>query len=105
LKNSISNKDFKQILYYSKSLPIRDLLFYYKKEHKTAISFIVSKKMGSAVIRNKFKRRCRSLFNTYQKNQLKNYQIIIKPQHRIDEQYSWDNLSLCFAEFCSKLEP
>ena len=54
MKNSISNQDFKKILFYSKSLLVRDLLFYYK-ENKPGISFIVSRKLGKAILRNKFK--------------------------------------------------
>ena len=104
MKKSISNKDFKQILFHSKSLPIRDLLFYYAKGNQSAISFIVSRHKGNAVIRNKFKRRCRALFNLYLTDQLKKYQIIVKPTNVIDKRYSWNNLRRSFDDFCSKLE-
>ena len=103
MKNSVLNKDFKRILYHSKSLPVRDLLFYYTKYPSTSISFVVSRQKGNAVLRNQFKRRCRSLFTQYSKTQLKGYCIIIKPNKKIKYNYSWDELSLSFEEFCSKL--
>ena len=53
----------------SKSLSIGDLSFKYVPRHPSAIGFIVSKQYGNAVVRNLFKRRCRSLF----------YKIFIKP--------------------------
>jgi len=104
LKNSISNKNFKRILYNSKSLLVRDLLFYYDAQQQPAISFIVSKQKGNAVLRNQFKRRCRRLFDQYQLNKLINYQLIIKPNKKIRGHYSWNDLSLSFEKFCSKLE-
>ena len=55
MKNSISNQDFKQILFTTKSLHIRDLLFYYKNNIKSGVSFIVNRKKGNAVNRNLFK--------------------------------------------------
>ena len=67
------------------------------------ISFIVSRRTGNAVLRNKFKRRCRALFQQYHTAQLKNYKIIIKPKKTIKNHYSWNDLSLSFKEFCTKL--
>ena len=46
----------------SKSLSIGDLSFKYAPRHSSAIGFVVSKRYGNAVVRNLFKRRCRSLF-------------------------------------------
>ncbi len=103
MKNSILNKDFKRILYNSKSLHVRDLLFYYDIDPHPGISFIVSRHAGNAVLRNKFKRRCRALFQQYGTAQLKNYKIIIKPKKTIKNHYSWNDLSLSFKEFCTKL--
>ena len=102
MKNSISNQDFKKILFNSKSLLVRDLLFYYK-ENKPGISFIVSRKLGKAILRNKFKRRCRNLFITMEKNNPKNIQLIIKPKKKIINNYSWLELTRSFEEFYSKL--
>ena len=103
MKNSVLNKDFKRILYHSKSLPVRDLLFYYAKHPHTSISFIVSRQKGNAVLRNQFKRRCRALLNQYSQKKLKGYCVIIKPNQKIKDNYSWNELSLSFEEFCSKL--
>jgi len=104
LKHSISNRDFKKILFTTKSLKIRDLLFYYKKNNKSEISFIINRNKGNAVMRNLFKRRCRSLFAKYKKNNLKKMQIIIKPINNLKNNYSWKELSLSFENFCIKLE-
>lgn len=57
----------------SKSLSIGDLSFKYAPHHSAAIGFIVSKRYGNAVVRNLFKRRCRSLF----------YKIFIAPDAEI----------------------
>ena len=103
MKHSITTQDFKKILFNSKSLPVGDLLFYYK-EHKPGISFIVSKKLGNAVLRNKFKRRCRMLFFQKNKEYDKTLQIIVRPQKKIENNYSWDELTSTFDEFYIKLE-
>tara|TARA_A100001037_G_C14932465_1_gene536671 strand:- start:150 stop:467 length:318 start_codon:yes stop_codon:yes gene_type:complete len=105
LKNSISNQDFKQILFSSKSLYIRDLLFYYRKNVCSEISFIVSRNKGNAVVRNLFKRRCRALFDNHKNRHLQNMQIIIKPTKKIKNNYSWKELSKSFEDFSCKLEP
>jgi len=100
LKNSISNQEFKRTLFNSKSLLVRDLLFYYQK-NKVGISFIVNKKKGSAVLRNLFKRRSRALYQ--QNNSLQNFQVIIKPVNSLKNNYSWKELKLSFDTFSSKL--
>jgi len=103
LKNSVINKDFKRVLHNSKSLQVRDLLFYYDTNTKNGISFIVSRRTGNAVLRNQFKRRCRALFRTYSANQLERYTIIIKPTQALKNHYSWHDLSRSFEHFCIKL--
>ena len=60
--------------------------------------------MGNAVLRNKFKRRCRALFNKFNKEQLADYTIIIKPQKPLLNNYSWNELSRSFEQFCIKLD-
>jgi len=100
LKNSISNQEFKKTLFNSKSLLVRDLLFYYQK-NKIGISFIVNRKKGSAVLRNLFKRRCRALYQ--QNNSFKKIQVIIKPANSLKNNYSWKELKLSFDTFSSKL--
>ena len=105
MKNSISNQNFKQILFKTKSLHIRDLLFYYRNNIKNGISFIVNRKKGNAVCRNLFKRRCRALFDNHKNHHLQNMQIIIKPTKKIKNNYSWKELSKSFEDFSCKLEP
>ena len=104
MKNSIANQDFKQILFKTKSLHIRDLLFYYRNNIKNGVSFIVNRKKGNAVCRNLFKRRCRSLINNSQVEQFKNMQIIIKPIKNLKNNYTWKELKQSFEEFSCKLE-
>ena len=105
MKKSLSNQEFKAILFKTKSLKIRDLVFYYEQNiTKTGISFIVSRGKGIAVERNLFKRRCRALFNKYLiRNNDKNIQIIIKPSKLLNNNYTWAELSLSFEKFFSKL--
>ena len=102
MKNSISNQDFKKILFNSKSLLIRDLLFYYRK-NDSGISFVVNRKIGGAILRNQFKRRCRNLFLNTQKAQPRKIQIIVRPQKKLQHNYSWLELTRSFEEFYSKL--
>ena len=104
MKNSISNQDFKQILFTTKSLHIRDLFFYYRNNTNDGISFIVNRNKGNAVTRNLFKRRCRSIFNNYKNNHLKNMQIIIKPIKNLKNNYAWKELNQSFEDFSCKLE-
>jgi len=103
LKNSITNKNFKKVLFSSKSLHVRDLLFYYDNQLSSGISFIVSRKCGKAVLRNKFKRRCRSLYQKLYKDHSIKSAIIVKPLEPLDNNYSWNELSRSFELFCSKL--
>ena len=103
MKNSISNQNFKQILFTTKSLSIRDLLFYYKNNTSGGISFIVNRKKGNAVERNRFKRRCRALFNNYKNNKFKNIALIIKPIKKLKNNYTWKELSESFEDFSCKL--
>ena len=100
MKNSIPNQEFKRTLFNSKSLLVRDLLFYYTK-NKVGISFVVNRKKGNAVLRNLFKRRCRALYQ--QNNSLQNFQVIIKPSASLKNNYSWKELKLSFDAFSSKL--
>ena len=103
MKNSIVNQDFKKILFNSKSLLVRDLLFYYQKKN-FGIAFILSRKLGNAVIRNKFKRRCRSLFLNAKQNRPEQLQVLIWPQKKLTNNYSWLELTRAFEEFYIKLE-
>ena len=103
MKNSIANQDFKKILFNSKSLLVRDLLFYYQKNNP-GIAFIVNRKCGNAILRNQFKRRCRALFLNTQKTQSKKIKMIIRPNKKLKNNYSWLELTRSFEEFYIKLE-
>ena len=87
----------------SESLLVGDLLFYYRMNNISEIGFIVSRKTGSANLRNLFKRRCRSLFQSYQTPFLYKYQIIIKPIEKLENHYNWKELEATFKNFISKL--
>ena len=87
----------------SKSLLVGDLLFYYRASDLSQIGFIVSRKTGPANLRNLFKRKCRSLFQSYQTVGLRKYQIIIKPVEKLQNHYNWKELELTFKNFISKL--
>ena len=102
MKNSICNKNFKQILRNSKSLHIGDLLFYYDCSGQ-GVSFIINRKKGAAVDRNLFRRRVRSLFAIYTKKDVGQIRLIIKPLKNLKKNYSWEELSLSFQTFFSKL--
>ena len=54
------------------------MFFKYIKDKHPRMGFIVSKKYGNAVKRNKFKRRCRELFNNNM-SQNNQYTIIVRP--------------------------
>lgn len=75
LKKSL---DFKKVYNNKCSIANRQLVFYYMKNglDDSRIGFSISKKIGNAVVRNKFKRRLREIsrLNSYQL--LKGYDII-----------------------------
>ncbi len=79
MKFSISSKDFKNIFANSQSLQLGNLLFKYAESTTPQIGFVVSKKYGNAIERNKFKRRCREVL--YEKiKQGMHLQVIIMPK-------------------------
>ena len=46
------------------------------------MGFIIPKKLGSAVSRNKFKRRCRhAICSMHKKGRVSNVGVVVKPQH------------------------
>tara|TARA_Y100001960_G_scaffold297382_1_gene343752 strand:+ start:420 stop:737 length:318 start_codon:yes stop_codon:yes gene_type:complete len=104
LKNSVSNQDFKQLLFHTKSLYIRDLVFYYRAHQKHGVSFIVGRNKGNAILRNTFKRRCRAIVRQNKQLKLKKIQLIIKPTKNLKNNYSWQELNLSFDKFFIKLE-
>ena len=79
-------------------------MFYYRINQKHGVSFIVGRRKGYAILRNTFKRRCRSIVNQNKQLKLKNTQLIIKPIKNLKNNYSWHELNLSFDKFFIKLE-
>ena len=75
-------------------------MFLYNVGPHPDIGFIVSRKKGIAVARNKFKRRCRSVFRETDIFQRKNLNIIIKPTGTL---VGWKNIKIAFAMLSSKI--
>tara|TARA_B100001175_G_C19090212_1_gene440093 strand:+ start:192 stop:500 length:309 start_codon:yes stop_codon:yes gene_type:complete len=84
LKFSISSKDFKNIFAKGQSLKTGDLLFKYIESTSPQIGFVVSRKYGNAIQRNKFKRRCREIFYEKIKQGMKLQVVIIPKDKNID---------------------
>ena len=103
MKYAIPKASFNDVMQKSKSLLVGDLLFYYQNTTISQIGFIVSRKMGRANLRNLFKRRCRTLFYSYQTEGISQYKIIIKPVKKLENHYSWEELQVTFKKFLSKL--
>jgi len=59
--------------------------FYFGFSKKAALGFIVNKKLGSAVERNGFKRKCRSLYSSLLKNQKKQINLIVYPRSKLNQ--------------------
>ena len=62
MKFSINNRIFNYIASSSHRLSTDDVLFTFKNFDDLCLGFVVPKSMGSACLRNKFKRRCRAAF-------------------------------------------
>ena len=62
LNFSIPSAEFNHVMKISDSLSVSGLSFKYTFRPQPALGLIVSKYYGNAVVRNLFKRRCRSLF-------------------------------------------
>ena len=86
MKFSISSKDFKKIFAKSQSLQCGCLLFKYIKNSPPQVGFVVSRKYGNAVKRNKFKRRCREILYKKMKEGMQ-VQVIVMPR-KANVQYS-----------------
>ena len=62
MKFSINNQIFNYIASSSHRFPTDDILFTFKNLDDPCLGFVVPKAMGSACLRNRFKRRCRAAF-------------------------------------------
>tara|TARA_Y100000766_G_C18830536_1_gene567830 strand:- start:795 stop:1109 length:315 start_codon:yes stop_codon:yes gene_type:complete len=79
---SINHKIFSHITlspdFYSKN----QISFMSRKCNELYLGFIIPKKLGSAVSRNKFKKRCRHAISSIQKSgKLPAIGVVVKPQH------------------------
>ena len=79
MKISLSSTQFKSVLNNSTIKTINNLQFYYSASSEPKIGFIVSKKLGSSVERNRFKRKCRNLFSYLSGNLGESFSLIVWP--------------------------
>ena len=102
MKLSINHEIFRHITnspeYYSRG----DLLFQYRSCDDNYIGFVLPKRLGAAHKRNKFKRRCRALFQLmHPKTGLNKIGIIIKTRS-IDVPYR--SIHQIFNQFYQHIE-
>jgi len=91
---SINHKIFSHITlspdFYSKN----QISFMSRKCDELYLGFIIPRKLGSAVSRNKFKKRCRHAISLiYKSGKLPGVGIVVKPQH-VDFNYNTINDSV-----------
>lgn len=80
------NKDFRIIYNKGKSLSTRNIVIYYMKSLDIGqVGFVVSKKVGKAVIRNRCKRVIREAFNNSNLHIEPNLDIIILARPKVIE--------------------
>tara|TARA_Y100001970_G_C14166935_1_gene821867 strand:- start:1384 stop:1713 length:330 start_codon:yes stop_codon:yes gene_type:complete len=96
LKNSLSPKEFKHLFDLAKNARCKHLTFKYAKTNISKIGFVVSKKYGNAIGRNKLKRRCRELFANNIVNKNLNISVIVFPNK---ENIKYKNLESDFLYF------
>ncbi|QNO15001.1 ribonuclease P protein component [Alkalicella caledoniensis] len=78
------NADFRNIYNKGKSLSTKNIVIYYSKSDSTGrVGFVVSKKIGKAIVRNRFKRMIREAFRTTNIPLEPNLDIIILARPRI----------------------
>ncbi len=105
LKSLYKNEDFKFILNGNKISNRYSTIFYRRLENKSNkhfnISFITKKKIGTAVIRNKIKRRLRNIMNeALRKIKINlNYSyLLIARKSILEDKYNFIKIKL-FSEF------
>ena len=74
-----NNRDFDKIIKTGKRLKNKHYIIYYKENNLNYNRFgiSVSKKLGNAVFRNKYKRKIRSIVDNYQKTIENNFDYVI----------------------------
>tara|TARA_B100000676_G_C17702587_1_gene642058 strand:+ start:87 stop:401 length:315 start_codon:yes stop_codon:yes gene_type:complete len=79
---SINNKIFSYITLSPDFYLKNQISFMSRKCDELYLGFIIPKKLGSAVSRNKFKKRCRhAIYSMHKKGKISNVGIVVKPQH------------------------
>ena len=78
---SINHKVFDYITSSPKKFSKNGIFFISRECDKFLLGFIIPKSLGSASLRNRFKRRCRSVLQQFNKNGgLSCFGVIIKPK-------------------------
>ena len=96
----INKQTFNHIFNNSRTFSYGGIKFLYSIGNQPDIGFIVSKKRGIAVERNKFKRRCRYLFRETDIFQKHNLNLIVQPTKNLG---GWDDLKVAFETLSSKI--
>ena len=87
------NNDFKFLYSNGIKLKTRGLtIYYHKSEIGHHMGIVVSRKIGNAVVRNKFKRRIRAWFPFFTKNTHIPYDIVVVATHPTIAQLGADAL-------------
>ena len=90
---------FKNVLYSSQNFTSKtNIFFHFKTAADPFVGFIINKRFGNAVSRNKFKNRARHLYATLYNTH--SYALIVKPQ---SEQINYLELKQAFIELENRL--
>ena len=84
----------------SKSLIIGDLTFNYAYRSPSLLGLIVSRRYGNSVMRNLFKRRCRSLFREHELNNDNDIALVVRPNK---QNVSFINMHSAFGKLYDKI--
>tara|TARA_Y100000590_G_scaffold198203_1_gene225098 strand:+ start:4561 stop:4866 length:306 start_codon:yes stop_codon:yes gene_type:complete len=98
LKLSLLSDQFSFIMNQKNQIKCSGVLFYYVLSKKPSIGFAINKKLGNAVLRNRFKRQSRSLFVS--KKKLGELSVVVRPVVPLG---GIKNLSLCFDKLCESV--
>ena len=77
---SINHKVFDYITSSPKKFSNNGIFFISRECDKFLLGFIIPKSLGSASLRNRFKRRCRSVLQQFNKIDVLFFGVIIKPK-------------------------